>query len=137
MRDLFICHNSLSCNVACSAGEELLWHYRLRNGEQRVRLADTLHGLSCASPASNATDESDLGEVIEGLIRAASAADECADNDAASAAPVASAAVSPSSPAASVTLPAAAVSPVPFALTVGLEAGGSVVRWHFELREMR
>ena len=36
-------------NGCCSAGEELLWHYALHNGEPRLRLADSMHDLSCAS----------------------------------------------------------------------------------------
>jgi hypothetical protein len=50
----------LSCNVACSAGEELLWHYKLHNGEQRVRLADTLHDLPSASTELNSSDCSEI-----------------------------------------------------------------------------
>ena len=55
----------LQCNICCSAGEELLWHYALHKGD-RVRLADTLHDLSssstdfCSINASDSDDFSDL-----------------------------------------------------------------------------
>jgi hypothetical protein len=72
---IFSVVNTLSCNVYCSAGEELLWHYALHHCP-RQRLADTVHDLSfgssssCTSPRplSSSDDEDALSDEEEEVI---------------------------------------------------------------------